>query len=83
MLRREGRQTTGSRLGVPGNLTIVPFTGPLAGTGITLRGDQYYATEYWEPEAYWRLQDRIWKAPVRERVDVGDVEQVDTGARPD
>ena len=66
-----------------GNLVIVPNTGPLADTEITLRGDQYYAPEYWEPEAYWRLQDRIWKAPVRERVDVGDVEQVEAPARPD
>ena len=52
----------------------------MAGTGMTLRGDQYYADKYWEPKAYWRLQDEIWKAPLRERVDVGDVEQVD-GAR--
>lgn len=82
-LRRERGQVTGSRVGFVGYMTIVPNTGPLAGTGITLRGDQYYAREYWEPEAYWQLQDRIWKAPARERVDVGDVEQVDPGAKPD
>ena len=82
-LRRQARQATGSRLGFVGNLVIVPNTGPLADTEITLRGVQYYAPEYWEPEAYWRLQDRIWKAPVRERVDVGDVEQVEAPARPD
>ncbi|HRF83598.1 MAG: sel1 repeat family protein [Xanthomonadales bacterium] len=80
VLRQERRQVTGSRVGSVGPLTIVPFTGPMAGTGMTLRGDQYYADKYWEPKAYWRLQDEIWKAPLRERVDVGDVEQVD-GAR--
>ena len=80
VLRREARQATGSRLGHVGHMVIVPYTGPLAGTGLTLRGDQYYAAEYWEPEAYWRLQDRIWKAPERERVDVGDLEHVGAGS---
>ncbi|KAF1689353.1 sel1 repeat family protein [Pseudoxanthomonas koreensis] len=82
-LRRAMRQTTGSRLGFAGLITIIPFTGPLAETGFTLRGDQYYDSDYWEPEAYWRLQDRIWKAPVREQVDVGGVEQVDPAGKPD
>lgn len=77
ILARERRKSTGSRVGYTGALTIVPFNGPLADTGITLRGDQYYAAKYWEPDAYWRLQDAIWKAPARERVDVGDVEQVE------
>ena len=77
ILRRERRKTTGSRLGFVGNLTIIPQTGPLAGSGMTLSGEQYYAKEYWEPEAYWQLQDEIWRAPQREgKVDVGDVEQV-------
>lgn len=75
VLRRERRNVTGSRLGFVGNLTIIPQTGPLAGTGMTLSGERYYAKEYWEPERYWRLQDEIWKAPLRGRVRVGDVEQ--------
>jgi hypothetical protein len=76
ILRRERRKTTGSRTGFVGNLTIIPNSGPLAGTGMTLRGDQYYAPKYWEPKEYWRLQDEIWQAPIRTRVDVGDVETV-------
>lgn len=75
ILRRERRKTTGSRLGFVGNLTIIPQTGPLAGTGMTLSGEQYYAEKYWEPQRYWQLQDEIWKAPLRGRVRVGDPER--------
>lgn len=78
-LRRARGRITGSRVGSVGPMTIIPFTGPLAGAGMTLTGDQYYAREYWDPAEYWRLQDRIWKAPLRERVDVGEVEQVGAG----
>jgi hypothetical protein len=80
ILRRERRRVTGSRVGYVGNLTIVPFTGPLSGTGMTLSGDAYYAPRYWEPEKYWQLQDTIWKAPLKGRVRVGDVENVPSGA---
>ncbi|MGN6511974.1 MAG: hypothetical protein ACTHKZ_00135 [Lysobacteraceae bacterium] len=84
VLRREARQATGSRVGFVGNLTIVPFTGPLAGTGLTLRGDQYYAEEYWKPEQYWRLQDQIWKAPERvPHVEVGPLQPVAPAADDD
>jgi hypothetical protein len=82
ILRRESRKTTGSRLGFVGNLQIIPNTGPLAGTGMTLSGDQYYASKYWEPKEYWQLQDEIWRAPVRTRVTVGDVEKADADAPP-
>lgn len=75
VLRRERRGVTGSRTGFVGNLKIIPMTGPLAGTGMTLDGDQYYAREYWEPRRYWQLQDSIWRAPVLGRVRVGDIEQ--------
>lgn len=79
VLRRERRRTTGSRTGFVGNLTIIPATGPLAGTGMTLRGDQYYAREYWEPGRYWQLQDEMWRAPLRGRVRVGEIEQAGAG----
>lgn len=75
VMRRERRNVTGSRVGFVGSLTIIPMTGPLAGTGMTLSGDQYYAREYWEPRRYWALQDSLWRAPVLGRVRVGDVEQ--------
>lgn len=72
ILRRAGHNVTGSRLGTVGNLTIIPFTGPFAGSGMTISGEQYYAAKYWEPEKYWQLQDEIWRAPVRKgQVDVG------------
>ncbi|MGI8561779.1 MAG: hypothetical protein ACR2J7_10195 [Luteimonas sp.] len=77
LLERERRRTTGSRVGFVGNLTIIPNTGPLAGTGLTISGDQYYAPKYWEPRRYWQLQDEIWNAPRRGRVDVGDLEPLD------
>lgn len=76
ILRRERRRTTGSRTGFVGNLTIIPNTGPMAGTGMTLSGEQYYAKEYWEPEHYWQLQDQIWRAPPRGRVDASDLQPV-------
>lgn len=79
ILRREMRRVTGSRVGFVGNITIIPNTGPLAGTGMTLRGDEYYAPKYWQPEKYWQLQDAIWKAPLKGRVRVGDVENVPAG----
>ncbi|HYM86791.1 MAG TPA: hypothetical protein VET30_08640, partial [Pseudoxanthomonas sp.] len=75
VLRRE-RKMTGSRVGFVGNLTIIPATGPLAGTGMTISGDQYYAPKYWQPEKYWQLQDEIWRAPLRGKVSVGDIESV-------
>ncbi|QDH71536.1 SEL1-like repeat protein [Marilutibacter alkalisoli] len=77
VLRRERRRMTGSRTGFTGFLTIVPNTGPMSDMGMTLRGDQYYAKKYWEPEYYWAMQDILWKAPLEGRVDIGDVEKLD------
>ena len=79
ILKQERRRITGSRVGSVGALTIVPFTGPMAGTGMTLTGDEYYADRYWEPAHYWRLQDQMWKAPLRGRVDVGAPATVPAG----
>lgn len=75
ILRRE-RKVTGSRTGYVGGLSILPFTGPLAGKNIYISGDRYYAAKYWQPEKYWELQDAIWKAPLKGRVQVGDLENV-------
>ena len=73
---RRGRAVTGSRVGFVGNLEIIPFTGPNAGSGMAIRGDEYYAPKYWEPDQYFQMQDRAWNAPVREgRVEVGELEQ--------
>ena len=82
VLLRERRKVTGSRVGFVGNLTIVPFTGPLAGTGMTVTGEEYYADKYWKPDAYWAEQDRIWEAPLRGRVKVGELENAPMDAPP-
>ncbi|HJS35651.1 MAG TPA: hypothetical protein VJ766_09180, partial [Pseudoxanthomonas sp.] len=71
-MRRGRRFVTGSRTGFIGLLDIQATT--YDGRPVQLRGDQYYADEYWKPFAYWRLQDQIWRAPIRERVTVGDPE---------
>lgn len=75
VMRRARKNVTGSRLGFVGYLTIVPNSGLLGGSGVSLSGEDYYAPRYWQPDAYWRLQDEIWRAPPRGRVRVGEVEQ--------
>ncbi len=76
ILRTEGRKVTGSRTGSVGFVRIVPMTGPMAGKGQVMRADDYYRRDYWDPQRYWAWQDEVWKAPRKENVDVGDVEQV-------
>ena len=76
VLRKE-RSVTGSRVGFVGNLEIIPFTGPNAGSGMTIRADEYYAPKYWQADKYFEWQDQVWDAPAarKGRVEVGDVEQ--------
>ncbi|RZA37233.1 MAG: sel1 repeat family protein [Lysobacteraceae bacterium] len=76
VLRKE-RSATGSRVGFVGNLEIIPFTRPNAGSGMTIRGDEYYAPKYWQADKYFEWQDQVWDAPSarKGRVEVGDVEQ--------
>lgn len=75
VMRRESRKVTGSRTGfVSGNLTIIPNTGPLAGTGMTIRADELYSEKYWKPEQYWRLQDEVWKGTPKGEVEVGELQ---------
>ena len=77
VLRQAKREITGSHAGfVSGGLEIVPMTGPLAGTGVTLSPEQYYAPEFWEPGPYFTAQDAEWGMPQHGRVDVGDVQNV-------
>ena len=76
ILRTEGRKVTGSRTGAVGFVRIIPMTGPMAGKNTTLRADDYYRRDYWEPERYWAWQDQVWNAPRQEKVDVGEVQQV-------
>lgn len=79
---RKQRTMTGSRVGFVGNLQIIPFTGPNAGTGMTIRGDEYYAPKYWRADKYFEWQDEIWEAPARKgKVEVGDLEDVGKAPR--
>ena len=82
VLRRE-RGVTGSRVGFVGNLEIIPFTGPNAGKGLTIRADEYYSPKYWQADKYYEWQDQVWDAPGarKGRVEVGDVEQAPTKAK--
>ncbi|KAF1710221.1 Sel1 repeat protein HcpA [Pseudoxanthomonas sacheonensis] len=82
ILRKE-RAVTGSRVGFVGNLEIIPFTGPNAGSGMTIRADEYYAPKYWRADKYFEWQDQVWDAPAarKGRVNVGDIEQADKPAK--
>jgi len=82
VLRKE-RKVTGSRVGFVGNLEIIPFTGPNAGKGLSIRGDEYYAPKFWQVDKYYEWQDQVWDAPGarKGRVEVGDVEQAPAKAK--
>lgn len=73
-LRRGGRGATGSRLGSVGALRVM-VPGP-GGNWIEIPASHYYAAQYWQPEQYWRWQDRIWKAPPEGHVEIGPLKQV-------
>ena len=65
------RQTTGSRTGFKGALTIMV---PGAGGWITMDANEYYKEEFWQPELYFKWQDQLWKDYQRGRVEVGALE---------
>lgn len=83
VMHQEAVRITGSHGGfVSPSLRIVPMTGPLAGTGIDIPAEKYYAPKYWKPQDYFAAQDKVWAAPVKQgRVDVGKPEQ--TGQPPE
>lgn len=64
------RQTTGSRTGFKGALTVML---PGNGNWVRLDGEQYYSDQFWQPELYFEWQDQIWREPYRGRVEVGAV----------
>src|SRR3546814_10781811 len=76
VLRQARRETTGSHAGfVGGGLTIIPMTGPLAGTGMTISPEKYYAPRFWSPDEYFTAQDAELGSPKRGRVAVGRSEE--------
>lgn len=64
------RQTTGSRTGFKGALTVLL---PGNGNWIRLDGEQFYNDKFWQPERYFEWQDQLWREPYRGRVEVGAV----------
>src|SRR3546814_10713470 len=52
------------------------MTGPLAGTGMTISPEKYYAPRFWSPDEYFTAQDAEWGSPKRGRVDVGELQNV-------
>lgn len=73
ILRRERAQMTGSRVGSQAN----PVTIVVPGVG-TIEGSRYYAPRYWDPKEYRAWNDSFWKDVRIGRVDVGDVQQIQT-----
>ena len=75
---RKQRAGTGSRVGFTGNLQIIPFTGPNAGTGLSIRADEYYAPKYWQADKYFEWQDEMWNAPPsrKGKVEVGELQDI-------
>lgn len=70
-LRRAKNNTTGSRTGMVGSLsiTIQTSSGPQ-----TIDGSQYYQDKFWKPELYAKWQDEAWKNPPTGKVDIGPLE---------
>lgn len=74
VLRRERQRGTGSMLDASGQgamITAYEGTRPIA-----IDGRRFYAKENFDPASYREVQDRLWTAPIRSRVDVGAVEKV-------
>jgi hypothetical protein len=70
LLKQARRNTTGSRVGSVGALSIMIPTP----TGMReVDGSAYYQEKFWEPEQYWHWQDYDWKTPPEGDVTVGDV----------
>ena len=77
VMRRERGKATGSMLEHTGQLMTITSYDTTPPRGISV--EAFYADMYWKPAQYRQLQDRLWKAPLYKRVDVGPVENV--GAR--
>ncbi|WP_235429834.1 sel1 repeat family protein [Xanthomonas sp. GPE 39] len=72
VLRREAMSSTGSLLGHSG-AGALSINGPRGGS---IDPEVFYAKQFWEPSAYWKLQDRVWDGRTPGRVDIGDVEDI-------
>lgn len=71
-LRRESKKGVGSRTGFAGNARIVL---PSAFGEQVIDGTTLNRLDYWNPDQYWAVQDRLWRDPAGS-VRVGGVESV-------
>jgi TPR repeat protein len=71
-LRSTRANTTGSRTGFVGSLTVY-LAGP-DGEGVAVDGSQFYQEQYWKPEQYWQWQDRTWKVLSRGNVRASELQ---------
>lgn len=74
-LRRGRSQVTGSRTGFSGNLKIL-VPGP--GGFESIDGSKFYDERYWDPKQYQQWHDSIWAEPRVGKVDIGEIEQMDS-----
>lgn len=67
-LRRARFNTTGSRVGNVGSLTVNQRLPD--GRWESVDGDLYYADKYWQPEAYWQWREHAWTKLPEGKVEV-------------
>ena len=75
ILERAAHNVTGSRVGFVGRVDVL-VPGP-NGTWERIRGNEYYARQFWQPQQYWHWQDQTWKAAGPGRVEVRKPEQIE------
>lgn len=78
-LRTARNAMTGSRTGfVNPGLRMALGEGPEANRPVT--GDDYYRDAFWEPAAYWCLQEQIWQnTRLRPSIEIGAPRQIRDG----
>lgn len=89
-LVRAQRMVAGSRVGaISGNLMVLlpdadglssgsaSRSGGLMNMGLRMMGTDYYAPEYWQPNAYWAREDAVWRNPKLGVVTVQDPQAAD------
>jgi len=74
VMRREALRGTGGLLGHSDG-SMVSIATPRGGT---IDPQVFYAKEFWEPEAYWQMQDYVWDGRTPGRVDIGEVQDLGT-----
>lgn len=74
-LRFAKRNTTGSRVGSVGALTIII---PTASGTETIDGSQFYDEKFWNVDKYLQWQDDDWVNNAEGTVDVGEIMSADT-----